>query len=123
MIVDCIIAPPNAPQVLPASPPQPSPPRLDRLDKTLIEAVREFGLSRIWSVLNSVADAEGPASRSGAAELRLRLAEKLQRLARLRLVHFAGRNWVSPEELDPEMLRAIKGRRGRTVRSPARHGS
>ena len=116
MLLSILCAPPNAPQI-PAAPLQtPLQPKLDRLDKKIVETVHESGLTKIWSILNVVANEENPKNRTEGRDLRLLLLAKLQRLNRLGLVFFAGRNLVAPEKADPTTTQAASRRRRRTVR-------
>ena len=116
MLINIICAPPDAPQISTA-PFQPAlQPKLDRLDMRIVETVREFGLTKIWAVLNALADDEAPRNRAEGRNLRLHLLAKLRRLNRLGLVFFVGRNLVSPEKPDPETALAASRRRGRSVR-------
>jgi hypothetical protein len=118
MLIDVICAPLDAPQVSIIPPQKPQPPQLDRLDVKLIEAIREFGLTKVWAVLNALADDEAPRNRAESRNLRLHLWAKLRRLNRLGLVYLVGRNLVSPEKPDPETALTASRRRERSVRKP-----
>jgi hypothetical protein len=119
-VITIITAPLGAPQIAaPKPPPAPAPPRLDRLDEKLLESVRECGLSKIWPIINGVEANEGSKNRKEGREIRMRILRKLQRLARLGLVHFAGRNWIAPVKPDTDTVRAITRRRKPTVRLPS----
>lgn len=117
MIFD-IVSPPSAPQIAaPAPPPAPAPPKLDPLDRELMEAIRQagqFGV-HIWSVLDQVAAAQNPECRSDSRLLRLQLWERLRRLLRGGLLFRCRRNFVSATKLPkPPAARRRRARAGRT---------
>ena len=105
MLINVICAPPDAPQIPPAPPQTPLQPTLDRLDRKIVESVREFGLTKLWSVLNAVAKDETTRNRAEARSLRLHLLEKVRRLNRLGLLFLVGRNMLSPVKPDPGLVR------------------
>lgn len=71
---------------------------------------------KIWSLLNVLADEEGPKNRAEGRNLRIHLLAKLQRLNRLGFVFFSGRNLVSPVKPEPTLTKMVSRRSKRTVR-------
>jgi len=107
-VLDVIIAPPDARQVY-VAPPQPPPvPRLDGTDLRIIEAVRDVGLVKVWSVLNMLSDDTG-LDRSAGRDARRALWDRVRRLKRLKLVFGVGRNEVTATR-PPARLRARRRR-------------
>ena len=116
MLISIIAAPTSAPQVSSVSPHGPRHPQLDRLDIKILESVRESGLMKVWSILNVLAEEEGPRNRAEGRNLRLHLLAKLQRLNRVGLVFFSERNLVSPVKPESTLTKMVSRRRKRTVR-------
>jgi hypothetical protein len=116
MILDCIIAPPTAPQTAVAQPPPPRQPKLDRLDLELLNAIGEngkYGLP-IWSLLNWVAGDQNPKDRDEARILRLELWRRLRTLLHTGIVfRFARRNVTLTK------LPSVARKRGRRTRKPS----
>lgn len=104
------------PEYTPPKPPQPlSPaqPWLRQCDRKLLEHLHAAGSSRpVWSLLNVVADEQGPRDRTAGRLLRLELLGRLKRLRRLGLAFSVGRNWISASKPDPA-ARLVTGRRRR----------
>ncbi len=117
-VLDVIIAPENAQQTHtpPIQPPSPAP-TLDDVDRRIIEAIRELGPVKTWSLLNWLAEDEGTRSRADGREARRALWERVRRLKRLGLVFGAGRNELIAVKPDrqPTRPRPRPRRRGQTV--------
>jgi hypothetical protein len=106
------------PEYTPPKPPQPPPPAqpwLRQCDHQLLEHLRNAACP-VWSLLNIVADAQGPRDRMAGRLLRLELLSRLKRLRRLGLAFPVGRNWISASKPDPAARRPAVRRRRRTVR-------
>ena len=128
-MLSVITAPPNAPQNYTPIPAPPVPPRLDRLDRRLLEVVRDEGVVQVWFLLNNIGDEEAPGDRAKAREIRLALWARLKRLLRLRLVwrHRRRAVGISEPPVRPALPRQVrrlsswrKRKRIATVR-PLRH--
>ena len=63
-MLSIISPPPDARQIFSPPPTAPVPPRLTDQDVEIITLVREQGTVGIWSLLNSLADAEAPGNRA-----------------------------------------------------------
>jgi hypothetical protein len=115
-VISIISAPASAPQTyVPLQWPPPAP-RLDRVDLRIIEAVREHGPVKLWSLLNWLAQDGGERSRTDGREARRALWDRVKRLKRLGLVFGRGRNEIATT---PPPARRSPRRRRRTVsRSP-----
>ena len=120
MLVQTIIAPEASPQIPPAlPPPTPLPPRLARLDRKILETLRDGGICPIWSLLNVISKEEAPNSRADARKLRIKLWQKIKHLRRFGLLYTVGRNSVSPTPLDAGMRRLFRKSRRPTARRMA----
>ena len=120
-MIDAVIAPENAQQIY-TPPNQPPPaPRLDDIDRRIIEAVRDVGPVKMWSLLNWLAEDEGARSRTGGRVARLNLLDRFKRLKRLGLVFGHGRNEIAATKPMRQQAKPQQRRRNRTVgRSPRR---
>jgi hypothetical protein len=115
MIISALVEPFGAQQICP--PPQPRPaPRLDAVDRRIVEAVRDVGPVKTWSLLNWLAEAEGARSRTEGRAARRILWERVRRLKRLGLVFGRGRNEVATT---PPPARPRARRRKRSVNKRA----
>lgn len=118
-MISVIVAPESAQQTY-TPPPQTRPaPRLDRTDERIIEAVRDVGPVKTWSLFNWLAEDEGARSRADGRDARRTLWDRVRRLKALRVVFGVGRNELTISRPDPEPTRRRKRRRKRSVgRSP-----
>jgi hypothetical protein len=115
MLMSIITAPPEAPQQYAPSP-QPSPaPRLDSVDRRIIEAVRDVGPVKTWSLLNWLAQDEGERSRTDGRVARLNLWDRVRRLKRLKVIFGVGRNEVAATKRSRQPARPRPRRRKRSV--------
>ena len=111
-----ITAPASAPQrCVPAQQPRPVP-RLDDVDRCIVESVRDIGPVKTWSLFNWLAEDEGR-SRANGREARRALWERVRRLKRLGLVFGHGRNELAAVKPDrrPTRPRPRPRRRKPTV--------
>src|SRR3569833_1249546 len=116
MLISIISAPSSAPQVSTASPQSVPHPKLDRLDIKILESVRERGVMKNWSLLNVLAEEEGPRKRAEGRNLRLHLLANVQRLIRVGLGFFSEWNLVSPVKPESTLTKMVSRRLIRTVR-------
>lgn len=94
-MLDVIIAPEDRQQVY-TPPPLPVPlSRLDRTDERIVEAVRQHGPVKLWSLLNWLAQDEGERSRADGRDFRRILWDRVKRLKRLKLIFGRGRNQIT----------------------------
>jgi hypothetical protein len=70
MLITEIVAPFGAQQICPPPPPPPPAPRLDSVDQRIVDAVRDVGPVKTWSLLNWLAEDEGARSRADGREAR-----------------------------------------------------
>jgi hypothetical protein len=95
-VINIISAPPKAPQICSPSPLQLLAPRLDPIDRLIIETVKEHGPVKLWSLLNYLAQEEGERSRAEGRKARLNLWRyRIKRLKWLGLVFGRGRNQLA----------------------------
>lgn len=94
-MIDVVIAPVSAQQIYigPFQPP-PAPP-LDPTDQRIVEAVRETGRVKLWSLLNWLTEDEAARSRAEGRVARLSLWERIKRLKRLKVIYGVGRNEIA----------------------------
>jgi hypothetical protein len=95
MSISVICAPELTRQVYVPPPVEKAAPRLDDLDKLLLERLRNVGTCQVWQLLNMVANEEGPRDRTEGRFFRLELLSRLSRLRRLGLAFGVGRNGIS----------------------------
>lgn len=115
MVPSILCAPLDRPQIPRPSPVPPTPPPLSLIDKKLLESLRDAGSCPTWSLLNTVANHEGPHDRLAGRLFRLELLDRLKRLRGLGLVFPLGRNWLADARPTPATWRPTIRRRRRTV--------
>lgn len=97
----------------------PPPPRLDRIQREVLDAIRDCGSTAIgiWKLLNALSAAQGPATRWEARMLRLKYWDALRQLLRARHVFRAGRHAIclsKPAGIRPEFRRRRSSRKTAT---------
>jgi hypothetical protein len=112
-MIFAFVAPEDCPQVHATTPPPA--PRLDLIDQRIIEAVREHGPVKTWSLFNWLAEDAGARSRDEGRAARRILWERVRRLKRLSLVFGHGRNEVAATKPSRQPARPRPRRRERRV--------
>lgn len=92
-------------------------PKLDWIDKLLLERLRDAGTCKTWSLLNSIVDEQNPRDRTDGRLQRLRLLDRVKRLRALGLIFSVGRNNIS--DTKPSKRRSTIRRRRPTVANTA----
>lgn len=93
MRISEILAPAGRPQVWMPPPPQIlGAASLDDTDRQIIDALRDAGPVKTWSLLNYLTEGEGARSRADGRQARRSLWDRVRRLKRLRLLFAYGRN-------------------------------
>jgi DNA-binding Lrp family transcriptional regulator len=114
-VLSIICAPASAPQQYVPPPQPPTTPKLDLIDRRIIEAVREHGPVKLWSLLNWLAQDEGERSRTDGRVARLNLWDRVRRLKRLKVIFGVGRNEVAATKRSRQPARPRPRRRKRSV--------